>query len=533
MDLNKEKKMKAAIYTRVSTDEQAQNCTIENQVRTSKEFLKNNKSYEVYDYYKDDGITGRVPLEDRPEGARLLKDASDKKFDVVLVTSTDRFGRRLKVLIDAVETLTEKRVAFRSMSEPYNTDTPIGKLMFNLLSSFAEFELEHIIVRSKVGKERAIDEGRWVGGLPPYGYVVNEETKKLALYKDKILLGKYSEVDVIKKIYDLCANSRLTSYKIAERLNQEKIPPYTKEKNKQCRQKKAKYWRGERVRNLIKEPIYKGENIIGRRSNGTIKSCKKKVVAIVTEEVWEQAQMVLESNIILATRNARNDYLLSGKPICPECKRSLSGHNDHGILYYVCNNNRFKNNKDPYKCHNKAIRADVLEEEVWKDIKSMIENPELIRSFLEKRLETISKVDPSKVIEKAQKELRNIERQKQNLVRNIRFCNGYLEDNIEIEIEGLKKREEIQLKIIADHQDKDKQMKKEKHEISLIEQALIGMIDKIKNPEFKVKKQIINILLDKVIVYPSKSNKDERRVEIYYRFKENPSSTDISTWTAL
>lgn len=63
--------------------------------------------------------------------------------------------------------------------------------------------------------------------------------------------------------------------------------------------------------------------------------------------------------------------------------------------------------------------------------------------------------------------------------------------------------------------------------------AYYEMQYKIKNPEFEEKKKIVNILLDKVIVHPSEGNEDKRKVEIYYRFKENPSSTDISTWIRL
>jgi site-specific DNA recombinase len=529
---NKKMNIRVAFYDRVSTDEQKQNFNIENQIIKDREFLKNNKQYELYDFYKDDGVSGTLPLEKRPAGAKLLRDAKEDKFDIVIVTSTDRLGRRLQVLLNTVETLSELGVDFKSISEPYNTDTPVGKLLFNLLSSFAEFELDYIITRSKDGKQRAISEGRWIGGLPPYGYKVNEDTKKLELYDGKVLLGKYSEVDVIEKIYNLCVNFRLASHKIAEKLNQERIPPYTKEKDKGCRQKKAKYWRGERVRNLLKEPIYKGEYIIGRRSNGTIKKSKIKVSPIVSGEVWEQAQGVLQNNILVATRNSKYNYLLTGKLVCSECNRSFTGHFDHGLFYYMCNNNRFNNSTSPYKCNNAAIRADILEVQVWSDIESIIKNPDLIRGFLDQRLKAISEINPEKAIEDAEKVLSNIERQKQNLVSAIKYGDGYLQNDIKKEIDNLEQQEQMQNKIISDNKNKGKKIEQEKSKVSLIEKALVDMVDIIKNPKFTEKKEIVNILLDKIIVHPKNDNSG-RIVEIFYRFKENSSPIDISTWIGL
>ena len=527
---NKEKAIKVAIYCRVSTDEQANNSTIENQVRNSKDFLKNNNSYEVYDYYKDDGVSGSIPFSERPAGKRLIEDAREGKFSHVIVNSTDRLGRSLKQMIETIEMLSSIGISFRSISEPYDTETPEGMMMFNNFGNYAEFELNIIRRRFNYGKQRAIEQGKWPGGLPPYGRIVNEDTKLLQLYEDKVLLGKYSEVDVIRKFYSLCVTLRISCHKIAERLNQEGIPPYTPEKNKGSRQKKAKYWTGERVRNMIKDPINKGLLIIGKRSNGTIKRCEIRIDPIVSEEVWDESQRVLKDNIIQATRNTKYNYLLTGKLVCSECNRHFTGHNDHGIFYYSCNNNRFKNNKNPYKCHNRPIRADVLEEEVWGDINSIIKNPDLIRSFLEKRLQTLGSINTTEAIENAQKELRNIERQKQNLVNRMKYDNGYLGDIIVKDIENLKIQEESQLQIIANYQDIDKRMEKEECEISRIEGSIIQMVDKIENPEFEVKKGIANILLDKVIVNPYTGNKGKRNVEIYYKFKENPSSTDISTW---
>jgi site-specific DNA recombinase len=81
-----------------------------------------------------------VPLHERPAGCELLEDAKAGKFDVVLVYKLDRVGRTLLVVVDAHDRLMEAQVALRSATEPIDTSTPAGRLIFQMLASFAEFE---------------------------------------------------------------------------------------------------------------------------------------------------------------------------------------------------------------------------------------------------------------------------------------------------------------------------------------------------------------------------------------------------------
>jgi site-specific DNA recombinase len=107
-----------ALLLRVSSEEQRERETIEIQ----EEFLEQYcRLYEldVADIYKDDGISGTIPLHERPEGRRLLEDAKEGKFETVLVYKLDRLGRTLLVIVDAHDRLQEARVALRSATEPY------------------------------------------------------------------------------------------------------------------------------------------------------------------------------------------------------------------------------------------------------------------------------------------------------------------------------------------------------------------------------------------------------------------------------
>jgi site-specific DNA recombinase len=124
-----------ALYLRVSSEEQRDRETI----KIQDDFLEQYRSlYElgVADIYKDDGISGTIPLQERPEGRRLLEDAKAGNFDTVLVYRLDRLGRSLLVIVDAHDRLQAAGVALRSATEPIDTSTPSGRLIFQMLACF-------------------------------------------------------------------------------------------------------------------------------------------------------------------------------------------------------------------------------------------------------------------------------------------------------------------------------------------------------------------------------------------------------------
>ncbi len=111
------KKERVALYLRVSSEEQRDRETIEIQDEFLEQYC-NLYELEVAEIYKDDGISGTIPLHERPEGRRLLEDAKAGKFGAVLVYRLDRLGRSLLVIVDAYDRLQEAGVALRSATEP-------------------------------------------------------------------------------------------------------------------------------------------------------------------------------------------------------------------------------------------------------------------------------------------------------------------------------------------------------------------------------------------------------------------------------
>jgi DNA invertase Pin-like site-specific DNA recombinase len=149
---------KAAIYVRVSTDRQ----TVENQVTALREIAER-RGWEVVEQYSDAGISGAKGRDNRPGLDRMLKDASKRRFDVVMAWAIDRLGRSLIDLLGTIQTLEACGVDLYLDQQAIDTTTPAGRLMFQVTGAFAEFERSMIRQRVHAGLKRALEAGKTLG----------------------------------------------------------------------------------------------------------------------------------------------------------------------------------------------------------------------------------------------------------------------------------------------------------------------------------------------------------------------------------
>jgi DNA invertase Pin-like site-specific DNA recombinase len=149
---------RAAMYLRVSTDGQ----TTDNQ-RLELDRTAKAAGWEVVDVYLDHGVSGAKGREQRPEFDRLCKDATRRKFDVVMAWSVDRLGRSLQGLVTFLGELHAVGVDLFLHQQGIDTTTPAGKAMFQMMGVFAEFERSMIQERVKAGLARAKVNGRVLG----------------------------------------------------------------------------------------------------------------------------------------------------------------------------------------------------------------------------------------------------------------------------------------------------------------------------------------------------------------------------------
>ncbi|MCA1716006.1 MAG: recombinase family protein [Actinobacteria bacterium] len=234
-----------ALYLRVSSEEQRDRETIEIQRRFLDEYCRL-YGLEVAEVYADDGVSGTVPMAERPEGRRLLEDAREGKFATLLVYKLDRLGRTLLVIVDAHDRLDAAGASLRSAREPIDTSNPSGRLIFQMLASFAEYERETIAERTRAGLHRAYRNGKYTGRLP-YGYCLDEDARLEVVPE---------EAAIVREIITNIAEGS-TLYGEAKRLNDIGVPSpgwrYGTGKRKPGRS-----WSVNTISNIIHQRAYSG-----------------------------------------------------------------------------------------------------------------------------------------------------------------------------------------------------------------------------------------------------------------------------------
>jgi DNA invertase Pin-like site-specific DNA recombinase len=149
---------RAVLYLRVSTVDQ----TTANQERELREVAAR-MGCEIVRIYRDHGISGAKGRDKRPEFDRLLRDAAQRRFDVVMAWSVDRLGRSLQDLVGFLSELHALHIDLFLHQQGLDTTTPGGKAMFQMMGVFAEFERSMIQERVRAGLRRAKSEGKQLG----------------------------------------------------------------------------------------------------------------------------------------------------------------------------------------------------------------------------------------------------------------------------------------------------------------------------------------------------------------------------------
>jgi site-specific DNA recombinase len=395
--------MAVAIYVRVSTEEQKERQSIRTQLEFGERYCALH-DLSVFRVYSDDGVSGTVPLERRPEGSQILKDAQDGNFKQLLVYRLDRLGRDTRLILNAVAEFEKLGVRISSMTEEFDTGTATGRLMLTLLSGFASHERDVIRERSVAGTFRVAEAGAWLGGIVPYGYRKAGEKRdaRIVICEDPIAGLAMSEADVIREVFRMAAVEKKSCCFIAKHLNQLRVPcAYVRDDrlvmSGKRRQKTSGLWRPGRILNLLRNKTYKGLHLYGKRSSSGRQAVARPVPAIVTEEVWNKAQQTVAANFLFSRRSARNQYLLRGLIKCGKCGLTYIGlignrANGRREFYYRCNNvhSRGLYGKVGHLCPSKVVRGDRLEALVWADVESFLRNPGPVLQQLRAKLETDS-----------------------------------------------------------------------------------------------------------------------------------------------
>ncbi len=327
--------MRCGIYTRVSTDEQAKSSysSLDRQREVCESYvgIHRESGWFVAQVYGDPGFSGKDL--NRPGIHSLLEDVRQGKLDLVIAYKIDRITRSLKDFYDLWDILQEHDVAFVTASEQFDTSTPTGKLMLNMLLSFAQFERELTRERTMSKMAGRAERGLWNGGWVPLGYDYQKESQLLLPNPEEAERVRY----LFRRMIETASPSAVV--KDAKRRGYR-----TKQRIILSRAGLEKPVGGKRldedfVKRVVRNPIYKGYI---RYSGQLFPGCHE---PLVDEETWSQANDSFGSSRPAGEVHHKDDHvhLLKGLLTCGPCEREMtpypSGKKDsqgQPYLYYSC-----------------------------------------------------------------------------------------------------------------------------------------------------------------------------------------------------
>lgn len=309
--------MKAALYVRVSTEEQAkEGYSIAAQKQRLNEFAKS-QGWEIYKVYVDEGFSAKN-LE-RPKMQKMIDDIKKNKFEVVLVYRLDRLVRSVVDLHELLNLFEENNVMFKSATEMFDTTSAMGRFFITLVGAMAEWERENLGERIYMGMKRMAQEGKRAGGPTPYGYNLVEG--KLEINPD--------EEKWVKYIFD---NYKLKGARtIAIDLNTMGI----KKNNGKQR------WTDGTIKYVLRNPVYCGFNRWNNRNDDDTILTQGDHKPIISKELFDEIQDVIGSR--KQSYKGNSSYPFSSKLKCARCGYPLQGKKKKRkdgtyYRYYQCNN---------------------------------------------------------------------------------------------------------------------------------------------------------------------------------------------------
>lgn len=353
MNEENEKKI-VAIYTRVSTEDQARDgYSLDMQLKRIKEHCKI-YDYEIYKVYEEPGISAKN-TKDRPKFNEMVEDMKANKFNMIVALKIDRVSRDLIDFLKFMEMAKVYKCDIEFILDKVDTSTASGRMIMNILAVFAQFEREVIVERTNDGVKGAIEDGHF-SGPPPLGY--KRENKRWVIDEEK--------VDLVKEIFNLCLEGN--TYSQISHIMKERHPKVIlKCKTDEKTGKEEiiyRKWEEDSFNGILNNKAYIGIYEWGKSSKDReIVEIKGKIEPIISEDVFWQCQENIKRNGRNYYRNKK--YLFMQKIKCPNCGRAMAGvgtqKNGTEYLYYKCRD-----------CKG-SIREDLIEEALVDKLQDILE----------------------------------------------------------------------------------------------------------------------------------------------------------------
>ena len=361
--------VRCAIYTRKSTEEGLDQDfnTLDAQRESAEAFIVSQR-HEGWiclpERYDDGGFTGGNM--DRPALHRLLADVKAGKIDCVIVYKLDRLSRSLLDFTKMMETFNENHITFVAFTQQINTATSMGRLMLNVLMSFAQFERELISERTRDKIAAARRKGKWVGGHPILGYDIDPQGYKLIVNEN--------EARQVQAIFQLYLDHQ-TLLPVVQELTKRgwRTKQWTTRKGLQ---RGGKPFTKTNVHKLLTNVAYAGKISY----KGEVHAAEH--AGIIAFETWQRVQAILQRNGRTSGSLVRNKYgaLLKGILRCaacdcamvPSCTKRTEAKT---YRYYVCCGAQKRGWKT---CPSKSVAAGEIERFIVDRIRAIGKDPGLL-----------------------------------------------------------------------------------------------------------------------------------------------------------
>ncbi|MCP4899571.1 MAG: recombinase family protein [bacterium] len=527
---------RASMYARVSSEQQVQENTIASQVEALHQRIQEDRlACDEELRFVDEGYSGSTLM--RPALEQLRDVAAAGGIDRLYVHSPDRLARKYAYQVLLVDELQRCGVELVFLNRPVG-ESPEEDLLLQVQGMISEYERAKIMERSRRGKRHTARCGHVnVMSGAPYGYryVSRHEGGGEASYA--VVLD---QARVVQQIFEWVGQERLSMCEVSRRLARQGIlSPRSKG-----------LWDRSTIWGILKNPAYKGAAAFGktragqmrprlrpqrgraaqpRRARGVYDTPPETwiyipVPAIVSEALFDAVAKQLHENRTRQRRRKRGaSHLLQGLLVCEDCGYAFTGRrirrsNVNGkrcdYTYYRCGGKDGVRFGGQPICHNRQMKADLLETAVWEDVCSLLSEPERLEEEFERRINGRDQDDRLKG--------------GQSLAKQIQCAKRAIARLIDVYKDGLLERSEFEPRIKQVKErlsqleaDAKREAEQEEHEQNLrlvfgkLEEFADKVRERLQEADWMTKREIISALVDRVEVGRDK-------VRILYRV--NPST---------
>ena len=418
------KKQRCYIYTRVSTAIQVDGYSLDAQ----RDKLIKYAEYQELDIaheYSDQGKSGKS-VEGRPEFMQMLEDIKSEKDQVsyVLVFKLSRFGRNAADVLSSLQLMQDYGVNLVCVEDGIDSSKDAGKLMISVLSAVAEIERENIQIQTMEGRKQKAREGKWNGGLPPYGY-------KLV---NGLLMIEEEEAEIIRIIFDKYLNTSMGSIAITEYLNSHGYKKKLRQNNT------LDYFTENFISKVLDNAVYCGRITYGKRTMEKVIGTRNEYrqvrkddyidvkgihEGIITEEEWAQVQIKRKSMAAYQpkTHSLEHEHILSGLLKCPKCggpmygnvnrKKKKDGSSYKDYFFYRCQRRKVIDGK---KCdYKRQWSEELIDDAVSELICSLVTKPKFEEHLRKKVGDKIDTKELESEIEYLKKQIQSKKNAKERL----------------------------------------------------------------------------------------------------------------------